>query len=141
MSERTVSAVRLIFVSLCNEQVGKQTIALWITLKRRSMTPSNMVILLKILTLYFLIGNERASSKTSKSKILANSSLSFKSFQANNEWVCGKGKLTCASQYLIIFSVVAHQNFSSNISFNRANFPLQNCIYMTISWASLIERS
>ena len=90
---------------------------------------------------YFLIANERASSKISKSNILAHSSLSFKSYEANTKWVCRKEKLTCANQYLIIFSAVAHQNFSSNISFNRANSSLQNCMYMTISWAFIIERS
>jgi hypothetical protein len=79
-----------------------------------------------------LIAHERASSKTSKSKILSHSSLSFKSYEANTELVSKKEKPTCASQYLISFSVVAHQNFSNNISFNRANFPLQNCTYDNI---------
>ncbi len=64
MSEKTVSTVRLIFVSLCNEQVGKQTITLRIILKRRSMTPSNIAILLKFFTpIFFLSQMKEHDSK------------------------------------------------------------------------------
>ena len=132
MSERIVSTLRLIFVSLCSEQVSKKTSASWITFKRGFMTSTNTVMLLRISTLSFLIANERASSKKSESKFLAHSSLSLKSYEANTEWDCRKEKLTCVSQYLITFSIVTHQNFSTNISFNRANFALQNCIYHNV---------
>jgi hypothetical protein len=108
-------------------------------LKRRSIIPSNMLILLKILNPIFLIANERAPSKTSISLILAHSSLLFKSYEANTEWVWRK-KIKCARQYLIIFSVVTHQNFRV-ISHLIEQISLCKTVYMTISCVFIIEQS
>ncbi len=55
----------------------------YIVLMRRSMSPSNIVIPSKMLTPVFSISNERASFKTSKSKLSAFSSLPFKFYEVN----------------------------------------------------------
>ena len=106
MSEKTVSAARLIFVSLYNEQVGKQTIALRITLKRRSMTPSNIAMLSKFLPLYFLSQMKEDNSKPLNPNFYSNESVSIWPFSPHQ-----------------LFRI-----FLSYSSFDKANVTLQNPI-------------